>query len=353
MKQEDQITASRDRERTILVDLETLDQRLSRQQERLLELEEKMARQHLLIAQEEEKLEKARGDRDRVEAHLQKRLTAYYTVGRSGLVNVAFSTRTLPELLTFNDAFDNLIRYDEGVIRSFRQSIQEMERVRTALDLEKGILEDFLAQTVAEKEALEQTRQEKAALLTQVRTQSELHRQAAEEMEQAAEELSQAIVAIKSKGGGDAKGFEAEKGRLPPPVDGTLLTLFQQERTDRLGVTKKSDGIELHAGDGTRVVAVSPGEVIFSGYLRGYGNAVIVHHGLQYYTITARVEKILVAKGDKVRGEQQIGSIGVTASLFDEGLYFEIRHGRTPLDPLLWLNPNRMQAPDEDHSPRR
>ncbi len=34
--------------------------------------------------------------------------------------------------------------------------------------------------------------------------------------------------------------------------------------------------------------------------------------------------------------------MGETATLFDEGLYFEIRHGRDSLDPLLWLAPNRL-----------
>jgi murein hydrolase activator len=352
LKQEDQLSATRDQERSILSELETLDQRLSQQQAKLLDLEEKVRQQQRRIEVEEENLNRVRGEREQVQKHLQKRITAYYTMGKSGLLNVTFSTRTFPELLAFNDAFDSLIQYDEGVIRDFRQAIQELERVRNALALQQTVLEDFLAQAVAEKEALEEIRQEKATLLAQVRTQSKLHQQAAVEMEQAAEELAKTIVAIKGDGG-DAKGFEAEKGRLPPPVDGVLLTLYQQERADKLGIAKKSAGIELRAAEGTRVVAVSDGEVVFSGYLRGYGNAVIIHHGLQYYTITARLEKIQVSKGDKVKREQPLGTIGVTARLFDDGLYFEIRHGRQSLDPLLWLNPNRLQSPDEGKSPRQ
>ncbi len=42
-----------------------------------------------------------------------------------------------------------------------------------------------------------------------------------------------------------------------------------------------------------------------------------------------------------------IGIMGDTAMLFNEGLYFEIRHGKQSLDPLLWLNPNRLSTVHE------
>ena len=87
---------------------------------------------------------------------------------------------------------------------------------------------------------------------------------------------------------------------------------------------------------------MSDGEVTFSGYLRGFGNTVIIHHGFEYYTVTSRIEKILVKKGQKVKQGQSIGVMGDTATLFDEGLYFEIRHGSESEDPLLWLNPDKL-----------
>jgi septal ring factor EnvC (AmiA/AmiB activator) len=147
---------------------------------------------------------------------------------------------------------------------------------------------------------------------------------------------------MKNKGQIYEQGFLADKGSLPPPIDGILITLFHQEKTNKLGISRYSGGIELQAADGTKIVSVSDGDVIFSGYLRGYGNTVIIHHGFQYYTVTSRIEKILVEKGQKVEQEDNIGIMGDTATLFDEGLYFEIRHGRESLDPLLWLNPNRL-----------
>jgi septal ring factor EnvC (AmiA/AmiB activator) len=212
------------------------------------------------------------------------------------------------------------------------------------LTLEKGVLLDFIQQTVAETAVLEETKAKKTILLTLVRTQTKLHQQAAREMQAAAEKLSLSIVAIKNKNQFFEQGFLLNKGSIPPPIDGTLITLFQQEKKNRLGIERKSNGIELKASNGTKVIAVESGTVIFSGYLRGYGNTVIIHHGFQYFTVTSRIEKIMAHRGQEVKTGDTIGIVGDTAMLFDEGLYFEIRHGKQSLDPLLWLNPNRLST---------
>ncbi|NOR26534.1 MAG: peptidoglycan DD-metalloendopeptidase family protein [Desulforhopalus sp.] len=350
LQQETKITETQTTERNILTELEALDIKLVIQQEKLEALELKMRQQQAMIDREENALSTIRSDKFIVKDHLKKRITAYYTMGDIGLLNVTFSTKTLPELLTFHDAFDALIKYDQDIIKVYQDTIEELVRVTAALDLEKSILEDFLNQINMEKEILKKTKADKNALLTQVRTQEELHKRAIIEMQQASKELAKSIVSMKNKGQIYEQGFLADKGRLPPPVNGILITLFHQEKSNKLGISRYSEGIELQAADGTKIVSVSDGDVIFSGYLRGYGNTVIIHHGFQYYTVTARIEKILVEKGQKVEQEDSIGIMGDTATLFDEGLYFEIRHGRESLDPLLWLNPNRLSNLQVQHT---
>ena len=350
VEQKNQISESKAREHSVLQEIEDVDKKLSEQKNKVAQLKAKVNTQQLLIDREEKALSKIRIERDLVEKHLQKRITAYYTMGDIGLLNVTFSTKTLPELLTFHDSFDSLIKYDQDVIKVYRETISDLERATAALTLEKSVLEDFVVQATQEEIVLEDTKTEKRSLLTHIRTQTKLHKQAIDEMQQASERLADSIVAIKNKNEVYEEGFFSNKGSLPPPVDGTIITLFQEEKTNKLGIERKSLGIELEASDGTEIIAVSGGDVIYAGYLRGYGNTVIIHHGLQYYTVTSRIERILVEQGDKVKLSDKIGVVGDTATLFDEGLYFEIRHGRQSLDPLLWLNPNRLSTRHESSS---
>jgi murein hydrolase activator len=342
LQQENKITEAQTTERNIFTELEILDKKVVAQQEKLARLEKKRHEQQMMIDSKQSELDTIRLEKQRVEEHLKKRITAYYTMGDIGLLNVTFSTRTLSELLTFHDAFDVLIKYDQDVIKAYRATIEDLVRVTTALGLEKAVLADFFEQAAQEQEALQKTKADKKTLLSQVRTEEKLHKQAVVEMQEASENLARSIVAVKNKNVVREQRFLVDKGRLPPPVAGRIITLFQQEKTNKLGISRQSAGIEIQAPNGTKIVSVGDGEVIFSGYLRGYGNTVILHHGFQYYTVTSRIEKILVEKGQEVRKKETIGIMGDTATLFDEGLYFEIRHGRDSLDPVLWLKPDNL-----------
>lgn len=342
IQQEDKRAQTQSTERNILAELEILDKKLATQQEKLDSLEKKLHDQQAMIEQQENGLRKVRGEKQRVEIHLQERMRAYYGMGNIGLLNVTFSTKSLPELLTFHDAFDVLIKYDQDVIRAYRQSIDQLVRMTKALDLEKSVLDDFITQTVQEKEALQTTTTAKKDLLSQVQTQEKLHEQAIIEMQQASSDLASSIVSVKPKNRVVEQKFLSARGKLPPPVVGVVITRFHQQQTNALGISSISNGIAIKVADGTTIKAVSAGDVTFSGYLRGFGNTVIIHHGFEYYTVTSRIEKILVKKGQQINQGQSIGITGDTATLFDEGLYFEIRQGSVSVDPLPWLNTDKL-----------
>ena len=170
---------------------------------------------------------------------------------------------------------------------------------------------------------------------------------AIDEMEEAAAELSSSLLALKTKEQKTEQVFLDKKGKLPSPVAGVVVALFQQDVTNSLGITKKTDGIAIKTPNGSKVRAIFPGTVVFAGYLRGYGNTIIVHHGFQYYSITSRVEKIIAGKDNIVETGSVLGETGETATLMEEGTYFEIRHGSTSLDPMHWLAPDGLQQRED------
>lgn len=73
--------------------------------------------------------------------------------------------------------------------------------------------------------------------------------------------------------------------------------------------------------------------MIFSGYMRGYGNTIIIDHGLRHYTVTARLDQLLQGEGEDVQAGEKIGVSGGIANLFGKGLYFEIREASRAMDP--------------------
>jgi septal ring factor EnvC (AmiA/AmiB activator) len=183
-------------------------------------------------------------------------------------------------------------------------------------------------------------------LLARIRTQKKLHEQAIAEMEQATLSLAGQITNLEKQEEIIEKSFQHSKGKLPPPVEGRVITRFQEETVNRLGIKSLSKGIAIEAPSGTVVKPVHEGVVMYSGYLRGYGNTIIVNHGYQYYSITSRLERLFAKKGAKVNEKSEIGIMGDTATLMNEGLYFEIRLGSKNLDPLKWLDINQLALKD-------
>ena len=125
---------------------------------------------------------------------------------------------------------------------------------------------------------------------------------------------------------------------MPAPVKGKLLRRFGEIYEGEGIETGRSQGITIDAPNGAAIKAIFAGQVIFAGYRKGFGNMVIIDHGLNYYSITSRMEKIIVKEGQIVSDGNIIGTAGDIATLFNKGVYFEIRHDTEPIDPLDWIS---------------
>ncbi len=337
-QQQEEVEKSLQQERVLLAEIENIDMRLHEQLEKLSVLEERMMTQQDLINFKERELDRAKGERHTVKNHLESRISAYYKMGRIGVINVSFSTKTLPELLQFHDSFQSLMRYDKNVIDTYRHTIVELERAKKALTLEQTLLTDFINQATEEKEKTHFIREEKEILLTQIKTKTGLQKQAIAEMEKAAKELTSSLVVLESKEEFLEQGVLLNKGKLHSPVAGRVIAKFSQVTSNRMGIQKKSQGLSIDATNGEKIHAIYDGIVIFAGYHRGYGNTVIIHHGFKYFTIISRIEKITVKKSEPVKTGDLIGLAGDTATLIEDGIYFEIRKEKQSLDPLNWVD---------------
>ncbi len=131
--------------------------------------------------------------------------------------------------------------------------------------------------------------------------------------------------------------FSQLRGQLRFPVRGELVGRFGAPRAEG-GTTWK--GVFIRAGEGGDVRAVAGGEVVFSDWLRGYGNLIIVDHGSDYLSIYGNNDALLKEVGDRVSGGDAIASVGAGGVGSESGLYFEIRHQGQPLDPMQWVRLN-------------
>lgn len=128
----------------------------------------------------------------------------------------------------------------------------------------------------------------------------------------------------------------------PPPRSGRI---FQWPVSGKvaLGFGRQAggshnDGINISAPRGSSVVAAENGIVAYAGNeLRGFGNLLLIKHADGFMTAYAHNQQLLVERGQKVNKGQVIARVGSSGSVATPQLHFEIRRGRTAVDPLRYL----------------
>jgi septal ring factor EnvC (AmiA/AmiB activator) len=64
---------------------------------------------------------------------------------------------------------------------------------------------------------------------------------------------------------------------------------------------------------------------------------IVLNHGSRYFTISARLSKRSKKEGDMVKAGEVIGFLGPSEGDNLPRLYYEVRLGESPLDPVKWL----------------
>lgn len=145
---------------------------------------------------------------------------------------------------------------------------------------------------------------------------------------------------VSTEGAAIGRSFEANRGRLPWPVDnGSVTERFGRNYHPTLsGVEWNNNGIDITCNRGSRVRAVFEGEVTTVFSVPGAGKVVIIKHGA-YRTVYGNLAETYVSVGSKVNTKQAIGSL-----LNDGGVsicHFEVHQvvGVNPvtLNPSLWI----------------
>ena len=118
------------------------------------------------------------------------------------------------------------------------------------------------------------------------------------------------------------------------PTDGPITSRFSYARMHPIyDRALPHEGIDLHAPEGTPILATAKGVVSYVGWRTGYGNTVEVDHGFGYMTRYAHVSKFLVERGQPVERGMAIAQVGQTGTATAEHVHYEIWVGGRAMDP--------------------
>jgi septal ring factor EnvC (AmiA/AmiB activator) len=234
----------------------------------------------------------------------------------------------------FAQARAQLIADIEVRVSRVSELAQQMEQSTAALE---ALQSDLLREVSDLKRARAERVAALAALARELRSGSQGLAQLKRE-EQAEEALIADLARVLLDFPVDAQQSFAElHGKLPWPVEGRLTARYQEVRANA-AAGLRWNGVLIETTRGAKVRAAYFGRVVYADWLPGLGLLLIIGHRGNYLTLYGHAEVLYKSVGDWVAPGDVIAAMSDAGGAAPQ-LYFEIRDGRTPKDPRIWLKP--------------
>lgn len=256
--------------------------------------------------------------------------------------------------------------YLKGLSRNMSEQAKNIQETAAALELEKdrlaGLREEaqvLRGQRQADVDALRGEEGESASLVARLEKDRRKYQNDLRKKNREVEALNREIAEIirkataKPKSGGKStakggkttstavdetlsKNFASNKGRLPWPVEGTVIESYGQHYHPVYKNVKLpfNNGVTLAVSRGAQAKAVFDGTVSQVVVIPGYNQCVLVQHGA-YFTFYCKLKSVTVKAGEKVKTGQVLGTVDTLSG--EDQFHFQLWQERTPQNPENWL----------------
>jgi septal ring factor EnvC (AmiA/AmiB activator) len=263
---------------------------------------------------------------------LFSRLIAFYKMGRVPVEGLLLTSQSYPDLLRLDKYLRVIIDYDARLVETYRYHVVLKERYQEELIQDQFQWQRNISGIEKKKKEITKVSGEKRALLKSIQNQKVVYQKVLLELDERAKELQALVNKLEREKSLLAYGiskYETFKGKLTPPVQGKVISLFKE---------KGQNGIEIKAPMGAEIRAVLSGKVLYADWFKGFGNILIIDHGDHTFTVSGYCAELLKKPGDAVSQGEAIALVGSAGSLKGPCLYFEIRRHGKPQDPIEWLS---------------
>ncbi|MBQ3457059.1 MAG: peptidoglycan DD-metalloendopeptidase family protein [Synergistaceae bacterium] len=311
------------------------DESIAEQELTVLELQSEKIQENIEVLDEFMKGEQVKIDE--LSQKMSERLVDMYKYGETGRMRTLFASRSVFEAVEDAYLLKLLNERDEDILSELHEKVQNMDLSRRTMDDHQTRLKEKSQAVQEQREKYNQTIKDTNRFITSLQRQKALAEKAAKEAEEAQREAGAMIARLQRQ---RTKAFIPATGKgskFDWPVRGAMASPFGNRIHPILKRKILHAGIDIAAPNGTAVKTAAPGEVIYNGWLRGYGRVVVVDHGHGFSTLYAHLSASLVKEGQVVRDGAVIARVGKTGNVTGYHLHFEVRKYGTPVNPISYL----------------
>ena len=315
--------------------LATTEQQLNVTVLRTNQTTQKMTETALRIQEIENRMEGARG-------LLKERIVAVYKYGGTAEFSLLMSASGTQDALSTSYLLTKIAEQDRALINTLvnekdllDKAMAELERQRRDLDNENKKLENL-------RQSIQQNSSERNRRLQEARKDKATYEAEQNELTRASEELKSKVNDLlaqrrRQQGQGAATPLYYTGGRFAWPLRGNVTSEYGSRVHPVFRTRSMHTGIDIDGNRGDPVRAAHDGEVLYTGWLRGYGQVVILDHGGDHTTVYAHLSGINVSENSRVKTGDLIGRVGNTGITTGYHLHFEVRVNGNTVDPMRYL----------------
>ena len=241
-----------------------------------------------------------------------------------------------------------------------REATAQLEQQKERLVLLKAQTDEMRKKVVEERTALRGEEGDASRMVEKLKKDRKTYEAQLREKNRQKEQLNKKIADLirqqtQKKNAGGKKGtsgkttstqidsklsneFAANQGRLPWPVEGTIVERFGKHAHPVYQNVQlpQNNGVTLVVKREAQVKAVFNGTVTQIVVLPGYNQCVLVNHG-EYFTLYSKLKSVAVKAGQKITTGQVVGTVDTIGG--EDLFHFELWKGSTPQNPENWLKP--------------
>ncbi|MDR2182615.1 MAG: peptidoglycan DD-metalloendopeptidase family protein [Clostridiales bacterium] len=290
---------------------------------------------------------------------LRSRLRAIHENSPMGYIELLLSSGSVADFLNNMEHFSRIIERDHNMLDELRETEERIARnVQHIADHHEEVqaltleLENRIA-------TLEGTLAARGARIAELEIEETSHLAILEQLDSDRQDINLSIAAATAQA--DAARAQqrastqnnrnnvnvSSDAPFVWPVDGPrgVNSGFGTRTHPISGRSEFHTGLDLRGSWGTRILAADEGFVSFSGWRSGYGNTVVIDHGLngagqRITTLYAHNSSNLVSQGQWVERGQHIANVGSTGISTGPHLHFEVLINNSPQNPGPFLGIN-------------
>jgi len=287
------------------------------------------------------------------ESVFYKRVRDIYINGRLSYLDVVIGSKDFSDFANRLEVLKRIIDSDITLINEIKKERADIEAHKQKLEADRAKLVELEKAALAKQAEIEQKKAERNVVLQKAQNDRATAMQAIEELAPRARGRGRerhgrapgargggggAAAAAQSSGGqGASDNWVQGTGQLGWPVSGEITSPYGYRVHPIWGTTIYHSGIDIGVDEGTPVHAADGGVVVWSGWMGGYGYAVVIDHGNGLSTLYGHNSELAVDEGQSVAKGQVISYAGSTGNSTGPHVHFEVRVNGDPVDPMGYL----------------